>query len=62
MSDYGADENPDLLKAQALAYDQGFLPFDQSNVMQWSYDNDIVVRKLARRGDSSNVLFKIDES
>ena len=61
MSDYGADANPDLFKAQTLAYTDGFLPLDGSNVMQWSYDSGVVVRKLANRQDHSNVLFKIQE-
>lgn len=61
MSDYGADENPDMNKAVDLAYDQGFLPLVKTNVMQWTYDGGVVVRKLAHRQTGSNVLFEIQE-
>ncbi len=61
MSDYGADPTPDINKAQILAQEQGFQPLNKTNVMQWSYDDDIVVRKLANRRDKSNCLFKIQE-
>ena len=61
MSDYGADENPDIFKAQELAFTQGFMPIENSNVMQWTYDGGVVVRKLANRKDHSNCLFKIQE-
>jgi len=61
MSDYGADTNPNISKAQQLAYEMGFLPLKNSNVMQWTYENGIVVYKLANRQDHSNVLFKIQE-
>jgi len=61
MSDYGADADPNLILATELAYNQGFLPLDKSNVMQWTYAAGIVVRKLANKQDSSNVLFKIQE-
>ncbi|GAI40003.1 unnamed protein product [marine sediment metagenome] len=61
MSDYGADANPDIPAAQDLAYAQGWIPIDNSNVMQWSYPDDIVVRKLANRINKSNVLIKIQE-
>ena len=54
MSDYGADKNPDLNKATALAYGDGFLPIGNSNVMQWTYAGDVVVRKLANSQDKSN--------
>jgi hypothetical protein len=61
MSDYGADSTPDLNKAQDLAYDMGFLPLRNSNVMQWTYDDDVVVRKIANRQDHSNCLFKFED-
>lgn len=61
MSDYGADKKPDKLKAQALAYDNGFLPLARANVMQWTYSGGVVVRKLAHRQTGSNILFKIQE-
>jgi len=61
MSEYGSDSDPDLVKATNLAYTLGFLPIDNSNVMQWTYEDGIVVRKLANRQDHSNVLFKIQE-
>ena len=61
MSDYGADENPDILKAQELAYTFGFMPLENSNVMQWTYEDGVVVRKLAHRKTHSNILFKIQE-
>jgi hypothetical protein len=61
MSDYGADKKPDLNKAKILAWDNGFLPQRKANVMQWSYEDNIVVRKLANKSDGSNCLFKIQE-
>lgn len=61
MSNYGADTDPSIPAAQDLAFTKGFLPVDKSNVMQWSYENNIVVRKLANRKDHSNCLFKIQQ-
>lgn len=61
MSNYGADEFADMNKAVDLAYDQGFLPINRTNIMQWSYNGGIVVRKLANRQNGSNCLFKIQE-
>jgi len=60
MSDYGADATPDMAKTFELMVGQGFLPVDNSNVMQWTY-GDCVVRKLANRKDHTNILFKIEE-
>lgn len=62
MTISGETSNPDLNKAQNLAYDDGFLPQDNSYVSQWDYDNDIVVRQLKQRIGKSNCQFKIDES
>lgn len=61
MSDYGADENPNIPAAQDLAWTKRFMPFVKANVMQWSYGGIKVVRKLAHRLTGSNVLFKFDE-
>lgn len=61
MSDYGADANPDIPKAIDLAQTKGFMPLDNSNVMQWTYWGGRVVRKLANRQDKSNILFLIQE-
>lgn len=58
MSDYGADENPSILAAQDLAYTKGFMPLDRTNVMQWTYPDDVTVRKLANKNGKSNALFK----
>lgn len=58
MSDYGADKDPSIPAAQDLAYIMGFLPLEVTNVMQWTYPDDVVVRKLAHRKTGSNVLFK----
>lgn len=58
MSDYGADENPDIPAAQNLAFTKGFMPLDKTNVMQWTYPDDVIVRKLANKQDKSNALFK----
>lgn len=59
MSDYGADENPNIPAAQDLAFTKGFMPLAKSNVMQWTYPNGVVVRKLANKQDKSNILFKM---
>lgn len=59
MSEYGADKNADLNKTKVLAFDQGFLPVDDGNVMQWTYNNH-VVRKLARKSGKTNILFKLE--
>jgi len=61
MSDYGADKNPSIAAAQNLTYEKGFLPLVKANVMQWTYANQIVVRKIAHRKTGSNCLFKIQE-
>lgn len=62
MSDYGSDKIPDLNIAGNFAHDKNFTPLTNTNVMQWTYDGDIVVQKFARRLDSSNILFKFDRS
>lgn len=59
MSDYGADADPDIPKAQDLAFTKGLLPLDKTNVMQWTYPSGIVVRKLANKQNKSNVLVKM---
>jgi hypothetical protein len=63
MSDYGADQNPDIPKARQLAFGDGFIPLDGVNVMQWTYTdgNPRVVRKLAKGGKHSNILFLMSE-
>lgn len=59
MSNYGSDVEPDLVKAQQLAYDLGFVPLDKTNVEQWSHDDGIIVRKLAHKKSGTNIGFKI---
>lgn len=61
MSDYGADVNPNIPAAQDLAWTKGFLPDEKANVMQWTLADNQVVRKLASKRDSSNILFKIQQ-
>ncbi len=61
MSNYGADDRPNIAAAQELAFTMGFLPVRRGNVMQWTYPDGIVVRKLASRQGKSNILFKIQE-
>lgn len=60
MSDYGADENPDLNIANDFVNGKNFAPLGNTNVMQWTYSDDVVVQKFARRLDSTNILFKFD--
>jgi hypothetical protein len=60
MSDYGADEKPDLNVAETLAYDYGFLKDDNSNVMQWTCPGDGRVQKIANKKGHTNILFKLD--
>lgn len=58
MSDYGADENPSIPAAQDLAWTKRFMPLKKTNVVQWTYPDDVIVRKLAHRKTGSNCLFK----
>ena len=60
MSDYGADENPDLNIARKLVYTDGLVNQDKSNVMQWTYSGGYRVQKLACRKDHTNVHIKLD--
>lgn len=62
MSDYGADKKPDLNIAQDFSFDKNFTPLDKTNVMQWTYADDIVVQKFACRQDHTNILFRFDRS
>lgn len=59
MSDYGADAEPDMAKTYDLTTTKSMLKH-KCNVMQWTYP-DRVVRKLARRQDHSNCLFKVED-
>ena len=58
MSEYGADAKPDMNQAERLAKDFAFMPFDRSNVMQWTYANGVSVQKLASKQGKSNLLIK----
>lgn len=58
MSNYGADEKPSIPAAQDLAFVKNFLPQGKPLVEQWTYPDDVTVRKLASKIDKSNVLFK----
>lgn len=60
MSDYGADPNPDINIAQDFSFVKNFTPGSKTNVMQWTYDDDVTVQKFARRIDGTNILFKFD--
>lgn len=59
MSDYGADSVPDMTKSQLLADGLGLLQLGGTNVMQWTYKDGEprVVRKLAKGGKHTNILF-----
>lgn len=58
MSDYGADKNPDLNIATDLTKVEKLLPHENTNVMQWTYENGVKVQKYASRQDKSNLLVK----
>ncbi len=58
MSDYGADENPDLNIATDVTIIDGLAPLVKVNVMQWTYDNGKFVQKYASRQGRSNLLVK----
>jgi len=60
MSNYGADANPDLIKTYDLMIAKALTPVEGVNVMQWTYSGR-VVRKLARRQDHTNILFKLED-
>lgn len=62
MSDYGADKNPDLNIATEVTIVQGVLPLPKTNVMQWTYPDDIFVQKYAHKKSSSNLLVKFKRS
>lgn len=62
MSDYGADKKPDLNIAKNFSFDKNFTPLDKTNVMQWTYANDISVQKFANRKDHTNILFKFNRT
>ena len=62
MSNYGADEFPDLNVATELAYEKSLIPISKVNTMQWSYDSAIAVVKLAHRKTKTNVHVLLDLS
>lgn len=61
MSDFGADKNPDLNVATDMIFDQGLMPLQKTNVMQWTYADGIYVQKYAHRKSASNILFKFQK-
>jgi len=60
MSNYGADAEPDMVKTWDLMIAKAMTNHEGVNVMQWTYPGR-VVRKLARRKDHTNCLFKLSE-
>jgi len=60
MSEYGADEKPDLNLAMLTTKIGKLLPHEKSNVMQWSYADGSKVQKYACRKDHSNLLVKFE--
>lgn len=62
MSDYGADENPDLNIAQDMIFGKGLIPLKKVNVMQWTHPNNISVQKYAHRKTNTNLLVLFDRS
>ncbi len=61
MSDYGADENPDLNIATDVTIIDGLMPFDKTNVMQWTYADGVFVQKYASRQGKSNLLVQFQK-
>lgn len=60
MSDYGADKNPDLNIASDIAIAEKLAPLRKVNVMQWTYDNGVMVQKYASKQGKSNLLVKFE--
>jgi len=60
MSDYGADKNPNLNIATDITKVQKLMPFDKTNVMQWTYAGGKFVQKYASRQGKSNLLVKYE--
>lgn len=58
MSDYGADKNPDLNIATDLTIVRKLMPLKKTNVMQWTYENGVMIQKYANRQGKSNLLTK----
>jgi hypothetical protein len=56
MSDYGADENPDLNIATDITIVDGLMPYEKTNVMQWTYEEGLFVQKYASKQGKSNLL------
>lgn len=62
MSNYGADENPDLNIATDIVFVQGLIPLKKVNVMQWTHPDNISVQKFAHRKTNTNLLILFDRS
>ena len=60
MSDYGADENPDLNIATQTAIVEKLAPLVKVNVMQWTYTGGVIVQKYASKQGKSNLLVKYE--
>lgn len=61
MSNYGAIENPSKSAAQDIGFTKGFIPDGDSWIMEWPLDDEQSMRKIARRVDKSNCLFKVQQ-
>lgn len=61
MSDLGSDENISVSASQDLAYEKSFVTTDKVWVLQWSYDNNEVVRMLSKRSHGIRIGVKIQQ-
>ena len=62
MSDYGADENPDMNITQKIAHEYNFMPLPRANVMMWDGDSTTPYLKIAHRQTATNIHFKFDKN
>jgi len=61
MSDYGADENADLNVAKEITIIDALMPYENTNVMQWTYTDGVFVQKYASKQGKSNLLVKFQK-
>lgn len=57
MSDYNAEPNPDLPRAQVLARNYSFIPFGRILFDEWNIDENNRVNSFA--DGTGNIKFKI---
>lgn len=61
MSDLGSDDKISVSASQNLAYEKSFATTEEVWVLQWSYQDDIVVRMLSKRSHGIRIGVKIQQ-